>query len=391
MNWTCLIINFGSSRTAHDWRTALRGFEFPMQVEYYTRPESACERMENGGVAAMVVFADENTAALESVLNAFQRQVGCLPDNQAIVSEEPSPLTLAHLFEYGVENIFSVSEWPASVAAFVRRIYQEVTDPSSTERKIVDLTSSLRRHSAEIAKAVSQLQELAQYDFRAAYTQGRAMIASESPNKAVQALKRANQMNHMFKPSTRSFGELLIEFGKFNEAVAVFERLSLQNPDSVFHKASLAVAFLGMGDTARAKLHAERAIRLDPTNTTACEAMAQVHLAEGNVEAAMKVLSGSKNVSDRMVAALNKTGIEFSKKGTIEEALDFFRRAHGLCNPKDAYKITINAAIAALGGNQPELALDYIRRCEREYGGVFPKLDKLRKIAELSLKKPKAA
>jgi tetratricopeptide (TPR) repeat protein len=386
-----MIVNFGASRTAHDWRSALRGYEFPMAIEYYTRVESACERMENGGVAALVVFADENTSALEAVLNSFQKNVGCLPDNQAVVSEDPSPLTLAQLFEYGVEHIFPVSEWPQMTAAFIRRIVHELRDPSSLESKLIRLTAALRGASSEAVDAMNQLEDLSRYDFRAAYTHGRAMMAAESPNNAAETLKRANQMNHLFKPSTRTFGELLLEFGKYDEAISVFELLNRQNPESVLHKASLALAFLGKGDAESARKHAELAVKIDPNNSAAAEALAQVQLSMGQVEEALSTLAKSRNVSDRIMAALNRTGIEFSKQQSVEDALEFFRRAHGLCHPKDAYKITINAAIAALGGNMPELAMDYIKRCEREYGGTFPKLDKLREIAESSLSKRSAA
>ena len=90
-SWTCIIVNFSGGKTASDWRAALRGYEFPMRVECYTRAEAVLERLENGEVGAMVVFANKNSTELEMVLDGFQKLVGCSPDHQAAICDEPQP------------------------------------------------------------------------------------------------------------------------------------------------------------------------------------------------------------------------------------------------------------------------------------------------------------
>jgi tetratricopeptide (TPR) repeat protein len=384
-SWTCIIVNFSGGKTASDWRAALRGYEFPMRVECYTRAEAVLERLENGEVGAMVVFANKNSTELEMVLDGFQKLVGCLPDHQAAICDEPQPMFLAHLLEFGIDTILPTNDWPTHASAFIRSVETDLRNPDSLERRIMKLTRALIEALPDVpAHVTGELKDMAHYDFRAAVTHGRAMIASDRLAQAEQSLAQASQINKGFKPASRTFADILMEFGRFREAASIFEQLCRQNPESSVNNSSLALAHLALGNLKDAAALIDQAGKLDKNSTGYKEALAQLRLTEKRFSEASDIIRSMKNCSTRFVNSLNKFGIDMSQQGFSDRALELFNLAHQVCHPRDAHKVSINAAIACLGLDLPYKALDYIRQCEQEYGGCFPKLDKLRLIAEMA-------
>jgi|GEM_PF-2047067 len=391
-SWSCIIVNFSGGKSASEWRAALRGHEFPMRVECYTRADAVLERLENGEVGAMVVFANKNTTELELVLDGFQKLVGCLPDHQAVICDEPQPMFLAHLLEFGIDTILPSHDWPAQVSAFARGIESELRNPDSIERRIMKSTRALLDALPDVPEEVTgELQDMSKYDFRAALTHGRAMMATDRLAMAEKSLAQANHMNKAFKPASRTFADILMEFGRYREAVAMFEQLCDQNPESSINKSSLAQAYLATGNVKEASVLIEQSGRIDKQSTGYQEALAQLRLTERRFSEATEIIRSMRNCSTRFVNVLNKFGIEMSQQGYSDRALEMFNLAHQVCHQRDAHKVSINAAIACLGLDMPLKALDYIRQCEQEFGGTFPKLERIRRIAEAAAAKHESA
>lgn len=382
MSFTGLIVNLSNASAARAWRMVQRELGNELHCEYHDSAASAIARLESGNVAALVVFSETATSDLDGLFAAFRHHVGCLPDHQAIISTHFDPMAMAHVFEHGVDRFFSLETWAEEAISFFRDIGSLLKDPQSPEARIIELTHRVANDPrTDFSQWLKSITELTTYDFRVAYTEGVIYLANDNHSKAVESFRKSSLLNNLFRPSLEALGTTLLEMGRGEDALIVFKKMAETNPFSAPANAHLACTYLALGDIMKANVFAEKAEKIDSGNREVIEARAQILLSQERYQEALSIMGAVKNVSSQLVSRMNLAGIAFARSGDVDEALDFFRRAHYMCKPNDAYKISLNAAIACLGMNYPEIALNYLERCEREYGGTFVKLEKIRRIA----------
>ena len=385
IEWTCLLVDLtGQDRVAA--LLSLAGAQdFAIDVRVVSTIEEALKIMAQGQVLCQVVFADSSSGDVQSLLKSFQSQVGCIVEFQAIVCDEPDPTFMAGVFEFGIEQFFSSKTWPEEAALMAREARASIQDQSTAESKTVALTRSIRSaDQAAIHKAEAALGDMADYDYRVAYAKGKAAEATGEYDRAVTAYASARGMNTMFRPSTASLGESLLVTGKVDEALKVFAALERTNPFDVERKASLAAAYIEKGDFDTAMKYVEQASQLAPKNSRVLEARAQVLLCTGKVGDAFKLMDDMSEVGPFFAAKLNELGIQLSQAGKGKSALALYQKAHKIVRPELRYKISLNAALACRRLKAWDMALKFVQRCEKEFGGAFPKLVKIRETIQAS-------
>jgi tetratricopeptide (TPR) repeat protein len=322
------------------------------------------------------------------LLRAYQTSFGPMSDFQAVVCVDPSPLYMASVFEFGVEQFIAVDTWPEEVAALCRSIQEKLEDQNSAEYKTMELASAIRTADpVKIKTAKEAMGDLATYDFRAAYASGKASEASGNYDEAMDAYRSAGGMNKMYRPTNTSLGEACLITGKVDEAIAIFEKLDRSNPRDIDRKSSLASAFIEKGDFETAQKYAAEAEALDPKSSRIAEIKAQVLLGQGKVGDAFNLMDGMSNVGPFFAAKLNDLGIKLSQAGKGKSALALYQKAHKVVREDLKYKISLNAALACRRLQDYDMALKYVARCAKEYGSLYPKLAKIRE----TLLKEKAA
>ncbi len=379
MEWSCLLVDLTGSDLADTWQEKIAAFEFASPLLFANNLDEAQILLNNGGVFNLVIFSDQNSGNVQALLKAFQANVGCIADFQGIVCSNPSAAFMAGVFEFGVEQFFSLENWAEEVAALTRKTVETLSDPTSAESRTVNLSRSIRSaDQAAIQKAAAAIKDLAEFDYRAAFAKGKACEATGDYNAAASSYAMSSAMNKMFRPGSASLGEALLVTGKVDEALEVFKTLEKTNPYDVERKANIAAAYIEKGDFESANRYVAMAEKIAPENSRVLEAKAQVLLCTGKVGEAFKLMDGMSEVGPFFAAKLNELGIQLSQSGKGKSALALYQKAHKIVRPELRYKISMNAALACRRLQAWDMALKYLARCQKEFGGPFPKLLKIK-------------
>lgn len=377
--WTCLLVDLTGSDLADTWRAKTEGLDVAANISCVSSVEEAQMMLNSGSVLVQILFANDYSGDVQTLLRTFQSNIGCIAEFQAIVCDEPHPVFMAGAFEFGIEQFIASTTWPAEVAAVLRNAVALVGDPTTAEAKTVTLSRSIRSADQNaIQRAAKELGSLVEYDYRAAYAKGKAAEATGDYQSAVDAYSQSRDMNKMFRLSSASLGESLLVTGKVDEALAVFKSLEKTNPYDVERKANIAAAYVEKGDFEAAQRYVDAATKLAPNNSRVLEARAQVLLCTGKVGDAFKLMDDMSEVGPFFAAKLNELGIKLSQAGKGKSALALYQKAHKIVRPELRYKISLNAALACRRLKAWDMALKYVTRCAKEYGSNFPKLEKIR-------------
>jgi tetratricopeptide (TPR) repeat protein len=383
-------LNSGSD-LAQTWQERTAGQDFSTSLSCVSTLEEALAMLNGGSVLLQVLFAQASSGDVQTLLRSFQANVGCIAEFQGIVCDEPDPIFMAGVFEFGIEQFIAAKTWPADVAAMTRSATALLADPTSAEAKTVALSRSIRSaDQGAIKKAALSLGEMAEFDYRVAFAKGKAAEATGNYAEAADAYGAARGMNKMFRPSAASLGETLLVTGKVDEALEVFKSLEKTNPYDVERKANLAAAYIEKGDFDAAQRYVDAAAKLAPHNSKVLEAKAQVLLCTGKVGDAFKLMDDMSEVGPFFAAKLNELGIQLSQAGKGKSALALYQKAHKIVRPELRYKITLNAALACRRLKAWDMALKYVARCEKEFGSSFPKLEKIRESIKAMRAQPGA-
>lgn len=380
MEWTCLLVDLDQNADLQTgWQDSIKDFTFNMATKFTSSLEESISILEKNNVATMIVFATTSSTQLLSLLKNYQTYIGSIPEFQAVVCEDPSADFMAAVFEFGIEQFFSRVTWQENAACISRAAALVLGDNNSVQYKAVMLARSIQKaDKATILNVEKSLAEHAEYDFTAAFARGKAKEASGDYQAAAKAFESARTLNKMFRPSSQSLGETMLVMGKVDDAIEIFRQLEKTNANDVDRKANLAAAYIEKGDINKAKEYLDAASKLDPNNSRVAETKAQVMLNTGKIQDAFELMDKMSNVGPLFAAKLNEMGIKLAKEGQGKKALILYQRAHKIVKPELKYKISLNAALACRRLQEKDLALKYLERCEKEYGGNFAKLDRIK-------------
>lgn len=388
MERKCLLVDFGGGTLADTWHGRIEHHNYETSVVYTNSVEEAKVMLNSGIVLSMVIFADEFTNKVDKLLKSFRTNVGSIAEFQAVVSDDPHPKFLASLFEFAIENIYRWDDWPMKSAALSRHAISIMGNSDSALSKTVALTSSIRSGDQEAIKnAKEELGDLAEFDYRAAYASGKASEATGDYEGAILNYGNAGKMNTLFKGAAVSQSETMLLTGDTDGALEILEKLEAQNPYDANRKAIMATAYIEKGDIAKAAKYIKDAGSSAAKNSKILEARAQILLSTGRVADAFKLMEQMSEVGPFFAAKLNELGIKLSKAGKSKSALAVYQKAHKVVKPELRHKISMNAALACRRLKAFDMSLKYMARAEKEYGGKFDKLLKLRKAVLIQRKK----
>ncbi len=320
----------------------------------------------------------ELTPTFISFAKKFQSLVGPFQEFQAIIKNDPSPELMNQLFEFGIENFLVEETWNVDVLEMVKKIQEMLSDASSPIFKAIHLAQSVRKDDKnEIMKYQKELQEASTYDFRAAYASGKAAEVSGDYEAAIQSFKNSRGINRLFRPSAQSLGENLIITGKVDEAIEVFNELEKTNSQNLDRKKQLVSAYIEKGDFDKANEFASAIEKMSPESNEALESKALLLLTSGKLQEAFDMMDKLTNIGPFFASKLNEMGIKLSQSGKGKSALALYNKAHKIVRRELKYKISMNAGLACYKLNDFDLALKYLVRCEKEFGTMFPKLEKI--------------
>ncbi|NRA65094.1 MAG: tetratricopeptide repeat protein [Pseudobacteriovorax sp.] len=378
MNQLCLLVDCNSD-DSHDNFQALVDKEDLVVLPTFVSMEEAFPMLETGNVVAMVVFASQANGDVLRLLECFRRCVGAIPHFQAIVCDEPQPIILSQVYEFGVEEFFSSTSWVQQSLELCKSASLIIQDRDSPETRIIEMNRAVMTGDQnKILAAKERLSDMAGYDYLASYSQGVALQSVGQFGDAIESFRQSTSLNRMFRPSISGVGENLLVLGQTDEAIAVFKDLEKLNKRSLDRKANLAMAYLEKKDLTSAKKYLFEAQALDPKHVKIDEIKAMLLLSQGQVKEAFAMMDKLHDVGPFFAAKLNEMGIRLSQKGKGKSALALYKKAHKIVKTELRHKISLNAALACYRMGEYPLAIKYLNRSDKEYGEAFPKTKKIR-------------
>lgn len=387
MERICILLDLNNQGLDQSWSELVSDQNYALKLCCVSTDELA-PMLETGSVVAMVVFAEKAQQAVAHSLNLFRKFVGPIPSFQAIVAEDPDPFLISQVFEYGVEEFMTQVEWPMQLVEFTEKVSGLINDPHSIEAKTLKVNWSIvYGDQGQILQSKEALGDAANYDYVAAYAKANALQAVGQFGEAVEAFRASERLNKTFRMASSGLGESLLVMGKVDEAIEIMERLERQNNLSVERKTTLATAYMEKGDKEKSDEMLRQAEGLAPGHPRILEAKAEILLAEGKVGEAFKMMDNLQDVGPSFAAKLNEMGIKLSQQGKGKNALALYKKAHKIVRHELRYKISLNAALACYRLTDYQVALQYLARCEKEFGGPYEKVEKVRQAIHKVLAK----
>lgn len=375
----CLLVDFRKAGFKDTWQEQSDQHNFATTVAYANSAKEAESLLGAGEILTIVIFAQEYIPEINKVLAAFQKNVGCINEFQAIVCNDPHPKLLAAVFEFGVEQFCRENEWTTMAASMSRKAVASISDPDSALAKIVGLVRSIRRGKHEsIIMAQDALGNLKEFDFRAAFTNGIAAEALGDYRSAIQNFKLAHSLNSKFNSAASCEAEILLLMGQNDKALALLKKIEAQNPPNINRMAALATAYSENGKVGKAAEYVKKASSAEPKNSKVLEAEAQILITAGKIDEAFKLIDQMSDVGPYFAQKLNELGIRLSKAGKAGSALEVYKKAHNVVREDLKHKITLNAALAYRRLKSYDMALKYLQRAELECGDSLDRLNKIR-------------
>ncbi len=383
MEMTCLIVDLNAGDAEAKWNASPASKKALLEAKFAVNLEQAQDLIKSALTSPMVIISKDFSPEIKALLSEYQAAFGPMSDFQVIVNSDPSPQFMMSVFEFGVEQFVADETWVEDVSAICRDVDTKMRDPESPEYRTMSLVMAVRSADAgHITEAQAGVADLATYDFRAAYANGKASEATGDYSAAIDNYRNATGMNKLFRPVSTRLGEACLITGRVDEAIEIFKKLERSNPSDIDRKASLALSYIEKGDFETAQKYSAEAEQLDPGSSRVVEIKAQVLLCQGNFNEAFGMLDKMSDVGPFFAAKLNDLGIKLSKAGKGKSALALYQKAHKIVRNELKYKITLNAVLACRRLGEFDMALKYVARCAKEYGSLFPKLAKIKETLE---------
>jgi tetratricopeptide (TPR) repeat protein len=153
----------------------------------------------------------------------------------------------------------------------------------------------------------------------------RALLENDTKT-AEQWLRRAVDKNPNFLRALQGLADVQIELGQIQPALAILEKLKLNNPRHPKRLAQIAECQLALGELERADKSFSRSLSLDQHAPQVREDLARVKLGLGDYEAAKLLLEHCGDVS-RVASYLNAYGIQLVRAGRYEESIEHYKKA----------------------------------------------------------------
>jgi tetratricopeptide (TPR) repeat protein len=180
----------------------------------------------------------------------------------------------------------------------------------------------------------------------------RSLAEADAAMKSGRFAEAARRYEALLETRPRSkeilfaLGACYVQLGRNDEAVVALRKHVGLAADSASGHAALGIALLDGTRTAEAKAELETALRLDPSQADAAEALARVHVVEGHPDKAVSLLQPLV-ASARGRDARSLLGEALIRAGQPEAAAELFEPELAV-NPQSPVQSYVTAALARL-------------------------------------------
>ena len=388
MKDVCLIVNLCDHIELDDIVASLSGYDFSLENMVSSSLSEVVEISRSNAICAQCVLCDQYSEKVDIFLTWFKDHVGCISSMQLIVCDAPKVNLMLNMFEYGLSNIASFDSWQFNLRELHKHVEGVINDNSSVEAKCLRLTQSILNSKHDDMEALELgLEDEADYHYLAAYFCAIALESEGKLDKSLAYFKMSEKLNPFFIPAQMGYCEALLLVGRVKESVSYLRQIDAKNIANASRKLVLANAYCELGDVSNAKKLIENAKQIGAHKQQYIESQVHLLIAQGKVGEALKLFDNLDEVGPHLASKLNDIGVSLSQAGKGKSALILYKKAHRIVRNDLKYKVSLNAALACHRVKDFNTALKYLKRCEREFGGSFEKLEKIRRVVQSALSK----
>lgn len=349
--------------------------------------EGAKQILDEKPILGTVVFADSMSNELQQYLEYYTQKVGFIPDSILIVNSAPSPQFMMALFEFGIEQFTTPSQWVEAFSSQQTDLKELLKDEDSATFINFELAKIIKMNDQKKLKEFSvKIKPLVSQDYAIAYAYALSLDVLGRYADSVVSFSQASSMNKMSRTAQSSHAQSLLLTGKTDESIEIFEKMEKSNPSNSERKSLLAFAYIDKGDLEGARKYISDAEAVSSSNRFE-EVRVYMLIAENKIKEALELMDNLQDVGPLFTSKLNALGIKLSRNNKGKIAILLYKKAHKIVRPDLKYKISLNAALACRRLSDNETALKYIARCKKEYGGSFDKVERIERDIRTAMAK----
>ncbi|MEY4064103.1 MAG: hypothetical protein RIR26_311 [Pseudomonadota bacterium] len=289
--------------------------------------------------------------AAQSGANALRRS--------AVLAQSLSREEVTFLGEYEITCVQALSthksEWTSDCIKFASRVAnliatEDDNGASPAERSVREFETVLKNWatSADKVKVAASDQLLRHLGDTARYFElmsRKAKLESDLIT-AENWLRRAIDKNPNYLKALQGLADIYYELGRFQESLALLEKLQINSPRNPARLAKIADCHLALGNLDRADKTFSKSLCLDEHSMQTRESLAKVRLALGDYESAKLLIAHCGQVS-KIASYLNSCGIKLVKEGRFKESIEHYKKAQlVLPSNNNRHQILFNIGLA---------------------------------------------
>ncbi len=278
------------------------------------------------------------------------------------------------LAESGIRHVFPLpqkrSHWDIELPEILEKMERHVRDERETRqsaeetavRHFLGLLHGWDKVSDEMKMTASEniLKALGDSS-RYAELVARKCLAEKNFKGAERWLQRAISKNPNYLKALQLLSDVYMYTGRFDDALAVMERLRANNPKNIARFVKIGRCYLLKGEFEKADKAFEDALKIDCYSQDAREELGKVRCLLGDFESAKLLFIDSRN--ERQLAIfLNRLGIKMVEDGKFEESINHYTRAqYVLPGNTESHCLFLNIGLAYAKWGRFREALRYAR------------------------------
>jgi tetratricopeptide (TPR) repeat protein len=287
----------------------------------------------------------------EEAIGAYQRRIELNPDDATAYNN------LGNTYK-------SQKHYEDAIGAYQRAI--ELNPEYATAYNNLGSTyNNLKRYEDAIV-AYSKAIELNPEDATAYNNLGITYYALKRYEDAIVAYSKAIELNPEFATAYNNLGITYKELKQYEEAIGAYQKAIELNPEKAD---SLGLLQYNLGDFQSSLSTFQKSLELQPSQLMYLSNICYLHLLQGDLDEAEKVLEGMPNKDDFDRAWLNY-GLIQSQRGNIKEAMQSWQNGANLMKCDNEWDKAVHCVFTVALGNIPE-GLQQIQNLINDGTGEF--------------------
>jgi len=234
----------------------------------------------------------------------------------------------------------------------LERIDTPATDFYKEFNEAADL--SAKHRFAEAVQAWKKAVELNPEDARAHNNLGAALAETGKPDDALAEYRRSLELNDQSSQAHNNLGSVLAQQGKLEEALAQFARAVELNPDNGRAHCNLGSALSEKGRTAEGLDHLRKGVEIEPKFADGQNNLGAALARAGALDEAVEHLAKAVEMEPQSAEYRYNFGRVLAAKGRFADAAGHFEQAANLTGMREPAILDILAAMYAETGRYQE-------------------------------------